>query len=86
VHFTVGASKDVWAYDDEEGSEEGAEDDITAGEAGKPRVSLLSGSLRNRSGVEKRGNVTKVPVEVEVVPGAEGPVDVSVLPSPPLVA
>ncbi|TXT11070.1 hypothetical protein VHUM_01821 [Vanrija humicola] len=82
AHFTVGALKEAWAYDDEDEDDTGAEaDDSAADEARKSsRLSLGGSSLRHRStrdvGVEKKGNVTKVGLEVEIRPGAEkGPVE-----------
>jgi dynactin-4 len=82
AHFTVGASKDAWAYDDEEDDDSGADDDmVAADERGKPRMTMLGGSMRHRggreAGIEKRGNVTKVAMEVEVLPGFTGPIEVS---------
>ncbi|KAL1410249.1 hypothetical protein Q8F55_004255 [Vanrija albida] len=82
AHFTVGALKEAWAYDDEDEDDTGAEaDDSAADEARKSsRLSLGGSSLRHRStrdvGVEKKANVTKVGLEVEVRPGADkGPVE-----------
>lgn len=78
THFSVGALKDAWAYDDEDDDAGGDGDDpMGIPDAAKGRMSL-GGSARHRShGVEQRGNVTKVGVEVEVARDAEGPVEVS---------
>ncbi|ORY25840.1 dynactin p62 family-domain-containing protein [Naematelia encephala] len=88
-HFTVAALKDAWAYDDDEeeddpmlgleGSEGASEEGL--GSVGKrSRLSALgSGSLRDKrgrdSGVDKKANTTKVGLEIEVLPGATGPVE-----------
>lgn len=81
AHFTVGALKDVWAYDDEEDEHSGGDEDVASDDRGghKGRSSMLSGSRHRgrEAGLEKRGNVTKVGLEVEVVPGATGPIEVS---------
>lgn len=75
AHFTVGALKETFAYDDEDDDESGLEDEFDD----RKRLSLTR-STRNQgsaSDVEKRGNVSKVGLELEVLPGAaEGPVEV----------
>jgi dynactin-4 len=94
-HFTVSALKDAWAYDEEEededllpgleGSEGLSEEGSTLGTLGrKSRKSVLgSGSLRDKkrgeAGVEKKGNISKVGLEIEVFPGASGAVKVSIM-------
>lgn len=84
-HFTVGALKDAWAYDEDDELDGGDGDEVmgsvdtTTGH--KSRLSMGGGRQHNRrdAGVEKRGNVTKVGIEVEIALNAEGPVEVSVI-------
>ena len=92
-HFTVNAFKDAWAYDEDEededilpgleGSEGLSEEGSTFGTLGRrSRKSLLvTGSTRDKKradgGVEKKGNVSKVGLEIEVAQGAIGRVEVS---------
>ncbi|RXK41387.1 hypothetical protein M231_01292 [Tremella mesenterica] len=57
------------------GSEESRDPSLSK----RSRLSVLgSGSLRDKrkveSGVEKRGNVSRVPIELEIMPGAKGPI------------
>lgn len=78
-HFTCNASKDAWAYDDEEDGD-GSEDAAGTGTMRKGgRLGVLAGgSLRDKrreAGVEKRGNVSKVPIEVEISEQARGDVE-----------
>jgi dynactin-4 len=91
-HFTVNAFKDAWAYDEDEededvlpaleGSEGLSEEGSALGTLGRrSRKSLLmTGSTRDKKrsdgGVEKKGNVSKVGLEVEVSQGASGRVEV----------
>jgi dynactin-4 len=79
AHFTVGALKDAWAYDEEDEDEGGSDDGLGGvADAVKGRMSLGAHRHRGReSGIEKRGNVTKVGLEVEVYKEASGPVEVS---------
>lgn len=63
-----------------EGSEGASEDGSSLSR--RSRASILgTGGLRKKkrreAGVEKRGNVSKVLVEVEMLPDASGPVEVS---------
>ena len=91
-HFTVAALKDAWAYDEEEededilpaleGSEGYSEEGSTLGTLGrKSRKSVLGGGSsrdkkRGEPGVEKKGNISKVGVEIEVSPEGRGAVEV----------
>jgi len=84
--------KDAWAYDEDEEEDDvlGIEGSEVASEGGSSatrrfRASILASStLTHRKiregGVEKRGNVSKVGIEVEMLPNASGPVDVSLSP------
>jgi len=88
----VAALKDAWAYDDEEededilpgleGSEGVSEGSSTLGTLGrKSRKSVLgAGSVRDKKrgevGVDKKGNVSKVGLEIEILPGGSGNVEV----------
>jgi dynactin-4 len=91
-HFTVAAMKDAWAYDDEEeddpldGSENASEESSMIGtmSSRRSRMSVLGvgglAGLRDKkrdTGVERRGNISKVGLEVEVQPEATGQVEVS---------
>lgn len=81
-HFTCNASKDAWAYDDEEDGD-GSEDAASVSGTGTMRKGgrlgvLAGGSMRDKrreAGVEKRGNVSKVPIEVEISEQARGDVE-----------
>ncbi|BEI90312.1 uncharacterized protein CcaverHIS019_0303820 [Cutaneotrichosporon cavernicola] len=77
AHFTVGALKDAWAYDEEDEDEGGSDDGLGGVVDGvKGRMGLGAHRHRGRElGVEKRGNVTKVGLEVEVYKEATGPVE-----------
>lgn len=61
-------------------SEEGSSSRGTLGTRSRKSL-LMSGSVRDKKrgegGVEKRGNTSKVGLEVEVLPGTSGPVEVS---------
>lgn len=79
-HFTVGALKDAWAYDEDEGDGGDVDDLLGASEATgghKSRMSLGGRHKGRDAGVEKRGNITKVSLEVEIDSEAEGRVEVS---------
>lgn len=66
-------------YDDEDEDEDGSDDGMGGvTDPAKSRMSLGGHRHKGReSGVEKRGNVTKVGLEVEVYRDASGPVEVS---------
>lgn len=80
-HFSVGALKE-WSYDDDD-DEESEADDALADEQGRSKQSRMTmGSSRHRgrdTGVEMKGNVTKVGLDVEIGPSAEGPIEVSAI-------
>jgi dynactin-4 len=88
-HFTVAALKDAWAYDEEEVDDgvpldgsEGQSEGSSRGTVGRKSLLFTEGSREKRRGevgVEKKGNTSKVGVEVEVLPGSKGPVEVSSL-------
>ncbi|EKD03528.1 hypothetical protein A1Q2_02111 [Trichosporon asahii var. asahii CBS 8904] len=74
AHFTVGALKETFAYDDEDDDDSGGEDEFDD----RKRLSLTRSTRAHpgASDVEKRGNVSKVGLELEVLPSAEeGPVE-----------
>lgn len=76
-HFTIDPLKDAWAYDedgDEEFGEESESGTTTTGTGtGRAGLSVSAGKGDKRSkesGVEKRGNVSKVALDLEVSPTA----------------
>lgn len=73
-HFTCNAAKDAWAYDEDvDGS--GDEDE---GVDARPSVLAGAGSSRDKRrepGVEKTGNISKVPIEVDISETGRGDVE-----------
>ncbi|WVF67076.1 hypothetical protein IAT40_001821 [Kwoniella sp. CBS 6097] len=83
-HFTINALKDAWAYDEDDededmvsglGSGSGSGTGTNTGTLGrKSRLSILAGGSSSNSkkgresGVEKKGNMSKVAIELEVAP------------------
>ena len=87
-HFTVAAFKDAWAYDEEEeeddpmlgldgseGTSEGSGFGHRSRIGGLGAVGLR-GKKTREGGVEKRGNISNVAIEVEMLPGASGSIEV----------